>query len=588
MRDYAELWEHAPSGHLLLDDDGLVTAVNATFCAWTGHAAADLLGTPFSRLLPVGDRVLHTTHSLPQLMATGRIAEASVQVLGADGRRHPALLSATRVTTGVPAPESRVVLVDAQQRRRYEEELLSARRRAEESQARIAAAEAALTELVHHDSLTGLLNRPGLLHALHGRLRRSADPALPAGAPVPTVFFVDLDGFKAVNDGLGHSSGDELLQVVAGRLRDAARAGADVARLAGDEFVVLDDVPLAAAGAVAARLLDVLAEPVVLQGVEVVVAASVGSCAADVPTAGPSPDDDVAAAADQLLRRADTAMYRAKAQGSGRWEAHVPGSADPAIDRLLLLEQLRGALRDGELRVHYQPRLHLPTGTVSGVEALVRWQHPTRGLLQPGEFIDAAEESGVIRELGAWVLTEAVEQAVRWDADGTAPGLQVAVNVSARQLADTDLVGRVAAVLARAGLPSSRLVLEITETALMHDPEAALRTLQELRSLGVLLAVDDFGTGYSSFTYLKQFPVDELKIDRSFVAGMTTDPGDRAIVASCVHLAHAMGLVAVAEGVESAAERDALRELGCDQAQGYLFSRPLPAEAVPLALAVPA
>jgi len=582
--DYADLWEHAPGSHLLLDDDGRITAANATFCDWTGHAAADLVGRPFTSLLPVGDRVLHTTHSLPQLMVTGRVAEASVQVIGADGERHPALLSATRVTAGLPVPETRVVLVDAQQRRRYEEELLTARRRAEESQARIAAAEAALTELVHHDSLTGLLNRPGLLHALHGRLGRcGADPTGP-GTAVPTVFFIDLDGFKAVNDGLGHGSGDELLRVVARRLEDASRAGADVARLAGDEFVVLDDVSPEGSRRVAARLLDVLAEPVVLQGVEVVVAASIGSCAAELPVA----PADVETAADLVLRRADTAMYRAKAQGSGRWEAHVPGSADPAADRLVLLEQLRNAIRDGELRVHYQPRMDLPTGGVSGVEALVRWQHPTRGLLQPDAFIDAAEESGVIRDLGAWVLTEAVEQAVRWDAAGADPGLQVAVNVSARQLADTDLVTRVAGVLARAGLPASRLVLEITETALMHDPESALTSLQALRSLGVLLAVDDFGTGYSSFTYLKQFPVDELKIDRSFVAGMTTDAGDRAIVASCVHLAHAMGLVAVAEGVESADERDALLALGCDQAQGYFFSRPVPADAVPFPVAVPA
>jgi diguanylate cyclase (GGDEF)-like protein/PAS domain S-box-containing protein len=580
--DYADLWEHAPGSHLLLDDDGLITAANATFCEWTGHVAADLLGRPFTGLLPIGDRVLHTTHALPQLMVTGRIAEASVQVIGADGQRHPALLSATRVTDGLPAPETRVVLIDAQQRRRYEEELLTARRRAEESQARIAAAEAALTELVHHDSLTGLLNRPGLLHALHGRLARCGADETGPGTAVPTVFFIDLDGFKAVNDGLGHSSGDELLRVIARRLEDASRAGADVARLAGDEFVVLDDVSPAGTRRVAARLQDVLSEPVVLQGVEVVVAASIGSCAAELPIA----PADVPTAADLVLRRADTAMYRAKSQGRGCWEAHVPGSADPATDRLVLLEHLRSAIRDGELRLHYQPRMHLPTGAISGVEALVRWQHPTRGLLQPMDFIDAAEESGVIRELGAWVLTEAVAQAVRWDATGVAPGLQMAVNVSARQLADGDLVARVSGVLARAGLPASRLVLEITETALMNDPESALRTLQQLRSLGVLLAVDDFGTGYSSFTYLKQFPVDELKIDRSFVAGMTTDDGDRAIVASCVHLAHAMGLVAVAEGVESADERDALTALGCDQAQGYFFSRPVPAADVPFPVAV--
>jgi len=578
MRDYAELWEHSPGSHLLLDDDGLITAVNATFCDWTGHQATALLGTPFPRLLPVGDRVLYATHSLPQLVLTGRIAEASVQVTGSAGQRLPALLSATRVATGPGTSETRVVLVDAQQRRRYEEELLLARRRAEEARAQIATAEAELAALVHHDSLTGLLNRPGLLRALRGRLGEAYTDR--ADGAVPTVFFLDLDGFRTVNDDLGHTSGDDLLRVVADRIRSASRAGADIARFAGDEFVVLDDVPPSAAGAVAGRLVDVLAEPVVLHGVEVVVHASVGICAGSVP-----PDADPAEAADLVVRRADTAMYRAKAQGIGRWEAHVPGSTDPATDRLVLLEQLRSAIRDRELRVHYQPRMQLQDGSMSGVEALVRWQHPARGLLPPSEFIDAAEESGLIRELGAWVLGEAVEQAVRWDVTGAAPGLQMAVNVSARQLADTDLVNRVAGILARAGLAASRLVLEITETALMHDPEAALRTLQDHRSLGVLLAVDDFGTGYSSFTYLKQFPVDELKIDRTFVTGMTTDAGDRAIVASCVHLAHAMGLVAVAEGVEWPDERDALTALGCDQAQGYFFSRPVPAAAVPLVLA---
>ncbi|MCZ2848229.1 putative bifunctional diguanylate cyclase/phosphodiesterase [Modestobacter sp. VKM Ac-2978] len=573
MRDYAELWEHAPSGHLLLDDDGLITAVNATFTDWTGHTAADLLGTPFPTLLPIGDRVLYTTHSLPQLMVSGRIAEASVQVVGPNGSRHPALLSATRVE-GADGPETRVALVDAQQRRRYEEELLAARRRAEESEARITQAEAELAELVHHDELTGMLNRPGLLRALHGRLGAARTDR--GDDSVPTVLFVDLDGFKTVNDALGHASGDELLQVVGRRISSAVRAGADVARFAGDEFVVLDDVTAAGAARVAERLIDLLAEPVVLHGVEVVVTASVGICSAEVPVTGA----DTTELAELLLRRADHAMYRAKAQGSGRWTAHRPGDSDPGADRLLLLEQLRNGIRQGELRVYYQPRRHLPTGQLSGVEALVRWQHPTRGLLQPAAFIDAAEQSGVIRELGAWVLTEAVEQAVRWDASGGPAGLQTAVNLSARQLADPDLVPLVARTLARAGLPASRLVLEITETALMSDPDAALRSLQALKALGVLLAVDDFGTGFSSFTYLKRFPVDELKIDRSFVTGMTTDAGDHAIVASCVHLAHAMGLVAVAEGVETAAERDALRALGADQAQGYFFSRPVPPSAL--------
>ncbi|MPQ98517.1 EAL domain-containing protein [Modestobacter sp. I12A-02628] len=570
-RDFEELWQNAPSAHLLLGDDGLVQAVNATFTAWTGHTPAAALGTPFAQLLPAGDRILWTTRCVAQLTATGRVAEVSVQVRGADGARHPVLMSASRVTTAA-GPEVRITLVDAQQRRRYEQELLSARRSAEERAAQIAEAEAGLQALVHRDSLTGLLNRPGLRRALNTRL--TAPGGTGPDDAVPTVLFIDLDGFKTVNDDLGHAVGDQLLQVLGARLTAAARAGAAVARFAGDEFVVLDDLPPSAAPAVAERLLAALAEPVELAGVEVVPTASIG-----IAAALPGAPDEAGATAELLLRRADTAMYRAKAQGRGRWAAHQPGDSDPATDRLTLLEQLRVALRDGELRVHYQPRVHAATGRTAGVEALVRWQHPTRGLLPPSAFIDAAEDSGLIRELGAWVLQEAVEQVVRWDrAGGDAAGLHVSVNLSARQLAETGLADRVAGVLARAGLPAARLVLEITETALMSSPELALRTLEQLGAVGVDLAVDDFGTGYSSFTYLKQFPVDELKIDRSFVAGLTTGVGDRAIVASCVHLAHAMGMIAVAEGVETAEQRDALVELGCDQLQGYLFDRPQPAD----------
>ena len=580
-RDFEQLWQHAPSGQLLLSDDGLVTAVNATFATWTGHDPAALVGTPFTQLLPVGDRVLYTTRCVPQLMGSGRVSEASVQVRGADGVRHPVLLSATRVLTDA-GPEVQVVLVDAQQRRRYEQDLLAARRSAEETAARVAEAEAGLKALVHHDALTGLLNRAGMLQALHTRLARTA-PRVDDGT-VPTVFFLDLDGFKTVNDSLGHACGDELLQVLAGRIRAAARSGAVVARFAGDEFVVLDDVAPGTAPQLAERLLAALVDPVELRGVEVVIAASLGLAAAEPPADAPA---DVELAAGLLLRRADAAMYRAKAQGSGRWAVHVPGSTDPETHRLELLEQLRAALRDGELRVHYQPRVDAASGTVLGVEALVRWQHPTRGLLPPAAFVDAAERSGLIRELGAWVLQEAVEQAVRWSGEPGGAGLHVSVNLSARQLAEPGLADRVAAVLARAGLKASRLVLEITETALMASPETALRTLQQLRAIGVQVAVDDFGTGYSSFTYLTQFPVGELKIDRSFVAGMTTGEGDRAIVATCVHLAHAMGMIAVAEGVETAGQRDALVALGCDQLQGWFFGRAVPADDLDLTHPLP-
>ncbi|WP_298459023.1 bifunctional diguanylate cyclase/phosphodiesterase [uncultured Cellulomonas sp.] len=570
--DPGRLWWVAPSANLTLDTQGRVVAANATLCAWTGRTPADLAGTAFGSLLAPGDRVLWASRWLPELLATGRVAEASVQVTGPDRGRRAALLSAVRIAADGEDAQTHVALVEARQRQRHEDALVAARRAAEESEARVRSAQAALEALVHRDALTGLHNRAGLLDALHRRL--ACAPATAGDAPVPTVLSVDLDGFRTVNDDLGHASGDELLREVGTRLAAACPAGAVVARFAGDEFVVVDEVAPSRAARVAAHLLRAVTAPFVLSGVEVVIDAGVGIAHA----AGPVRAEDVEHAAQQLLRRADLAMDQAKARGTGQWVVHDAGSPDPVADRMALLEQLRAAVRDGDLRVHYQPRVDLVSGSVRGVEALVRWQHRTRGLLQPGDFIDAAEQSGIIRDLGAWVLGEAVSQALRWQTTGGPPDLQVAVNVSARQLADVDLAERVAGVLQSTGLAASHLVLEITETALMRRPDVAVGTLRRLKELGVLIAIDDFGTGYSSLTYLKQFPVDELKIDRSFVSGLTTDPADRAIVETCVQMAHTLGLVAVAEGVETDGQRDALRELGCDQAQGYGLGRPVPAD----------
>jgi len=574
-----DLWHAAPCGHLLVSADGLVADVNDTFLRWTGHARRDVVGSDFTRLLPVGDRILYSTHGLPQLTLTGRLDEVALQVRGADGTRHAALLSAVRLDGGSVL----VALFSAAERRRYELDLLAARRRAEASEARIAEAEAEAQHLVRHDPLTGLRNRTGLLEVLELELqaKTGGDPA--------AVVYIDLDGFKTVNDSLGHASGDELLVEAAARLRAALPAGAVLARLAGDEFAVLHRLPVTAAPSLAEALLAALAAPVVLSGVEVVVSASIGLAVADDELLA-SPDDGTGDGAtgdaaeglgERLLRRADAAMYRAKAAGRACWRGHEPGCGDPTADRLLLLEQLRHAITDGQLRLHYQPRVEVGSGAVVGVEALVRWQHPTRGLLPPSEFVDVAEESGLVRELGAWVLEEAVAQAVRWERHPGGGAVQMAVNVSARQLVDPRLVPTITGLLERHGLPADRLVLEITETALMRQPEVALAALSHLRALGLHLAVDDFGTGYSSFTYLKRFPVDELKIDRSFVAGMTTDPRDHAIVASCVGLGHALGVLVVGEGVETPQQRAALEALGCDLAQGYSFSRPVPPGPVP-------
>ncbi|MEZ0493846.1 EAL domain-containing protein [Kineococcus sp. TBRC 1896] len=591
-----EWWQASPCAHLVLDGDaGLVLDANGTFAVWTGLSRDQVVGTPFARLLPVGDRIVWTTHGLPKLATSGAVQEVSVEVLGAGGTRHAAFLSAVTLPDptggdggGGSGDRVLVALYGARERRRYEQELLASTRAAEASEARRARAEAHLQHLAHHDPVTGALNRAGLHAALTGAL--STAPAEGVGL---AVFFLDLDGFKAVNDSVGHAGGDELLRILAGRLRAALRPEAVLARFAGDEFVVLEFLAgEAEAVALCRRLLAALAVPVVVSGIEVVPSASAGIALAqglEDLTAPCRVDEavdeavDAAAvggaracgeAADALLRRADTAMYQVKSSGRGGLAVHDLRGADGAADRLRLLQELRTALAEDQFRLHFQPRVRLSDGSTTGVEALVRWQHPERGLLRPEAFIEVAEASGLIREIGAWVLDGAVAQAAVWNAAGA--GAQVSVNISTRQLNDPDLVLLVTSALARHGVPAAQVVLEITETALMVDPDAALVTLRALAELGMQVAVDDFGTGYASLTYLQRFPVHELKIDRSFVARVVDSASDRAIVGACVHLARSLGLVSVAEGVETREQRDALVSLGCDLAQGYLFSPPRP------------
>ncbi|WP_298990040.1 EAL domain-containing protein [uncultured Pseudokineococcus sp.] len=558
---WRELYDDAPCGYLTATDDGTLTRVNATFCTWTGHRREALLGTRLQRLLPVGDRILWTTACLPRLRTTGAVAETMVEVVSADGARRAALLSATRRPPGDGEPaELRVVVFAAHERRRHERELVDALRRAREAESQRVQAEQEMRRRALRDDLTGLPNRAALVERLEEDL--TGRPREGVG-----VLLVDLDHFKAVNDSLGHAAGDELLVLVAERLTAAVRGSGLVARLSGDEFVVVDELADdARAAAVAERLIEVLTAPVVLQDLEIVVSASVG-VARSVAGEG----------AERLLHRADVAVHRAKARGRNCVEVHDPDHVDPAAGRLRLLGELRQGIERGELVVHYQPRMDLRGDRLAGVEALVRWQHPEGGLLPPVAFIGVAEESGLVRRLGARVLDEALAQTAAWARAGGAP-VEIAVNLSARQLADADLVPLVERTLERHGVAPALLTLEVTETALMDDPDAALLTLTALKRLGVTLAVDDFGTGYASFTYLQRFPLDELKIDRSFVAGMEGSRGDAAIVATCVQLARSLGLRSVAEGVETAAQREALVSLDCDMAQGYHYARPLPAD----------
>jgi diguanylate cyclase len=562
---FEALFQQAPCGYLVTDDDGRITAVNDTFMRWSGYGRPRLVGSMLQSLMPVGDQILYSTHCIPQLGINGAVSEIAVEIIDAGGGRRAALLSASRSpgSEGEPATV-RVIIFSAHERRMYERELVSALRAAEEAEARRAEAEKELQHLALHDALTGLPNRAGL----KAKLDAAPDQAT-AGGDRLAVLFIDLDHFKAVNDSLGHAAGDELLVSVAERLARAAPDPGAVARLAGDEFVVVaTSAGAREATALAAELLEVIKTPVRIEGLEIVTSASIG-----VAVSG-----DEREGLEDLIRRADIAMYRAKELGRSRWELHEPAASDPTVDRLRALGELRRGINEGALRVHYQPRVDLRTGRTIGVEALVRWQHPTRGLLPPSEFITMAEESGLVRPLGAWVLGETLRQADTWRREGRrGAGLEFAVNLSARQLSDPDLVAMVEGALRLRNIEPSHLLLEITETALMADPNGALVSLTALKKLGVGLAVDDFGTGYSSLTYLKKFPIDELKIDRSFINGLGSDSGDSAIVGSCIDLAHAVGIRAVAEGVETSGQVQTLKAMGCDLAQGYHFARPLPA-----------
>jgi diguanylate cyclase (GGDEF)-like protein/PAS domain S-box-containing protein len=432
------------------------------------------------------------------------------------------------------------------------------------------ALEAELRARALHDDLTGLANRTLFAdrvgHALSRAQRRPGPNA---------IVYLDLDGFKGVNDTLGHAAGDLLLQEVARRLQRCVRPQDTVARLGGDEFaVLLEDASETEAVLVAERIIAAGAEDVDLAGRHVRTRFSVGIAVADA-----TPEGHVDA--DELVSRADAAMYAAKTRGAGSFEVFDPTMRAAAVERVSLKHDLQWAVEADELELNYQPIVRLSDSRVVGFEALLRWNHPVRGLLPPAEFIGLAEESGLIVSIGSWVLREACLQARHLaDAYPDRGPLGMSVNVSTRQLQAPGLVELVVAALRDSGCDPHLLTLEITESASVTDPEATIARLRELKGLGVRLAVDDFGTGYSSLSYLRRFPVDQLKIDRSFVAGLGRNDSDTAIVASVIGLAHALGLEAVAEGVESVGQMEHLTRLECDQAQGFNWCRPSAIEAL--------
>ena len=518
-----------------VDADGRLVSLNRGAERIFGYPASAVVGQPLALLLPAAP-------DLGAVCAPDRTCEVAGR--RRDGTPVPLEFSVTEIRPA-PGPLFAAILRDVTERRDFE------------------------TRLAHqafHDALTGLPNRALFLDRLGHALARS-DRHRRAVA----VLFLDLDRFKVVNDSLGHEAGDRLLVATASRLRACLRPSDTLARFGGDEFtVLLEDIGGARdAAAVAERITAALGGAMTIGDQELVVTASIGIA---LGTAGSVVPGD-------LLRHADIALYRAKGEGKARYAVFDTAMHEQARARLALEGDLRRALAQGELELHYQPQVSLATGQIVGVEALARWQHPARGMIAPAQFLPLAEEIGLMVPLGQWVLAAACRQAQEWRARWQAAAeLRLAVNLSAPEFREPHLVARVAEVLTRTGFPPHLLELELTESALLGDAPATADTLRALRRLGVRLALDDFGTGYSSLSYLRRFRADTLKIDRSFVAGLATTPEQQAIVAAIGALAHALGLGVTAEGVETAEQVERLRSLGCDLGQGYYFARPLPPE----------
>lgn len=539
-RRFQQAFHSAPTGMALvrLDDSRIVDA---------NQSLADMLDRPLSSLIGVGIREITHPDDL-RAAATHRarleLGIADTYLLDQRYLRSDGDFVWARTRVSVTEDEGVALAIT------HIEDVTDQRIAAER-----------LTHAATHDGLTELPNRAALVARLDELLAG-------AGVEQVSVLFIDLDNFKVVNDSLGHGVGDELLRQIAGRLRHVMRNGDRLARFGGDEFVVLVDGGVDPA-VVAERLRRAVQQPVMVADHELVVTASIGFAV--------NSSSDLSA--DDLLRDADAAMYRAKAAGRDRIEAFTEETRAASVAALQISSELRRGLERGEVVPYFQPIVDLDGGQVVGFEVLARWLHPERGLLLPAQFLPMAEESGLIVDLGARILRDALAQLAHWRARGLRfASCSLSVNVATQQLIDGRFLDVVHEALGETGIDAGSLWLEITETALMADTNAASRALRDLRGLGLHLSVDDFGTGYSSLTYLKRFPVESIKVDQSFVVGLGLEADDTSIVEAVVRLGHSLGLTVVAEGVETPLQLKQLRELGCDRGQGYLFGRPRPAD----------
>jgi diguanylate cyclase (GGDEF)-like protein/PAS domain S-box-containing protein len=546
LRRFSEILEATPDLVAMTDTQGLFIYANAAARARFGISLdEDVQQVRAMDVYSPASRERFLTEALPVANRQG-VWAGEVDLLLPDGTSVPV----SQVLVAHRRPDGSIdyyssITRDLSEKRGLEEQLAHAGR---------------------FDSLTGLPTRRGLVQALRERM----SAAMLDGSQV-AVLLLDLDHFKLVNDSFGHDAGDEVIGLITERLRRVGRPGDVVARFGGDVFcIVTSGASGSAEGlALADRVHDEMAEPFQLYGDEVFLSFSIGIAI--------TTDDGSIVTPESVLRDADAALHRAKERGRARAELFMEDYRAHAVNSLRTASDLHRALDEGEFRVVYQPEVNLRTGQIAGVEALVRWHHPERGLVPPMEFIPLAEQTGLIAGIGAYVLDTALAQAASWGTsrhDGTP--LAVWVNLSARQLSDAALVDLVAELLRKHAVPPSQLGLEITETALLQDAEGAVTALASLRELGVRLAVDDFGTGYSSLSYLKRLPVDAVKIDRSFVDGLAVDGDDSAIVAAVTGMARALRLTTIAEGVENLDQLRALRRLGCDMAQGYFFTTPQP------------